>query len=144
MRIGILFIFISSFPVKKWHGNLLPKLFWPTVRKNCSSDQEKLWIFFEITKGRAADFAYISESLEHFFLTVGQNNFCNKIPNHWKEDVKCFLIQDMRNLLEQVKKAFCYQKLFWPFTVNILFEVILQILGLQPQISKVFFNFFSP
>ena len=24
---------------------------------------------------------------------------------------------DMRNLQEQVKKAFCYQKLFWPFTV---------------------------
>ena len=23
----------------------------------------------------------------------------------------------MRNLQEQVKKAFCYQKLFWPFTV---------------------------
>ena len=25
----------------------------------------------------------------------------------------------MRNLQEQVKKAFCYQKLFWPFTVRI-------------------------
>ena len=25
----------------------------------------------------------------------------------------------MRNLQEQVKKAFCYQKLFWPFTVLI-------------------------
>ena len=24
------------------NGILLPKLFWPTVRKNCSSDQEKL------------------------------------------------------------------------------------------------------
>jgi hypothetical protein len=24
---------------------------------------------------------------------------------------------DMRNLQEQVKKAFCYQKLIWPFTV---------------------------
>jgi hypothetical protein len=23
----------------------------------------------------------------------------------------------MRNLKKQVKKAFCYQKLFWPFTV---------------------------
>ena len=26
-------------------GILLPKLFWPTVRKNCSSDQEKLLKF---------------------------------------------------------------------------------------------------
>jgi len=24
---------------------------------------------------------------------------------------------DLRNLQEQLKKAFCYQKLFWPFTV---------------------------
>ena len=24
------------------NGNLLPKLFWPTVRKYCSSDQEKI------------------------------------------------------------------------------------------------------
>ena len=27
------------------NGILLPKLFWPTVRKNCSSDQEKLLKF---------------------------------------------------------------------------------------------------
>ena len=26
-------------------GILLPKLFWPTVRKNCSSDREKLLKF---------------------------------------------------------------------------------------------------
>ena len=32
-----------------WNGNgiLLPKLFWPTVRKNCSSDQEKLCKFWD-------------------------------------------------------------------------------------------------
>ena len=29
----------------------------------------------------------------------------------------CFNFLDLRNLQEQVKKAFCYQKLFWPFTV---------------------------
>ena len=28
----------------------------------------------------------------------------------------------LRNLQEQVKKAFCYQKLFWPFTVWINFS----------------------
>ena len=27
------------------NGILLPKLFWPTVRKNCSSDREKLLKF---------------------------------------------------------------------------------------------------
>ena len=29
----------------------------------------------------------------------------------------CSYLLDLRNLQEQVKKAFCYQKLFWPFTV---------------------------
>ena len=29
---------------------------------------------------------------------------------------------DMRNLQEQVKKAFCYQNFFWPFTVWINFS----------------------
>ena len=29
----------------------------------------------------------------------------------------CSNFSDVRNLQEQVKKAFCYQKLFWPFTV---------------------------
>ena len=28
----------------------------------------------------------------------------------------CSNLLDMRNLQEQVEKAFCYQKLFWPFT----------------------------
>ena len=31
--------------VYRRYGILLPKLFWPTVRKNCSSDQEKLLKF---------------------------------------------------------------------------------------------------
>ena len=29
----------------------------------------------------------------------------------------CSNLSDMRNLQEQVEKAFCYQKLFWPLTV---------------------------
>ena len=29
----------------------------------------------------------------------------------------CSNLWDIRNLQEQVKKPFCYQKLFWPFTV---------------------------
>ena len=29
----------------------------------------------------------------------------------------CSNLLDIRNLQEQVKKAFCYQKLFWPFAV---------------------------
>ena len=32
-----------GFGPNKRNGILLPKLFLPTVRKNCSSDREKLW-----------------------------------------------------------------------------------------------------
>ena len=50
-----------------WNGILLPKLFWPTVRKFFSSDREK-------AEGR--EFAKFLKSLEQFIQTVkGQNNF---------------------------------------------------------------------
>ena len=44
------------------NGILLPKLFWPTVRKNCSRDREKL-LKFE-TEGR--EFEKFLRSLEQF------------------------------------------------------------------------------
>ena len=57
---------------KNGNGILLPKLFWPTVRKNCSSDQEKLLKF----EAEGREFANILRSLEQFIQTVkGQNNF---------------------------------------------------------------------
>ena len=53
-------------------GILLPKLFWPTLRKNCSSDREKLLKF----EAEGREFAKILRSLEQFIQTVkGQNNF---------------------------------------------------------------------
>ena len=52
---------------------LLPKLFWPTVRKNCSRDQENLLEF----EAEGREFAKCLWSLEQFIQTVkGQNNFC--------------------------------------------------------------------
>ena len=52
------------------NGILLPKLFWPTVRKKCSSDRE---LKFEAEDW---DFAKNLRSLEQFIQTVkGQNNF---------------------------------------------------------------------
>ena len=54
------------------NGILLPKLFWSTMRKNCSTDREKL------LKSETEDweFAKILRSLEQFIQTVkGQNNF---------------------------------------------------------------------
>ena len=47
-------------------GILLPKLFWPTVRKNCSSDREKLLKF----KAEGREFAKFLRSLEQFIQTV--------------------------------------------------------------------------
>ena len=47
-------------------GILLPKLFWPTVRKNCSSDREKLLKF----EAEGREFAKILRSLEQFIQTV--------------------------------------------------------------------------
>ena len=53
-------------------GILLRILFWPTVRKNCSSDREK-FLKFE-TEGQ--EIAKLLRSLEQFIQTVkGQNNF---------------------------------------------------------------------
>ena len=52
------------------------KLFWPfTVWINCSSDL----IIFANSRPSASNFKIFSRSPEQFFLTVGQNNFGNKI-----------------------------------------------------------------
>ena len=53
------------------------KLFWSfTARTDCSSYLK----FFANSWPSASNFKSFSQSLEHFFLTVGQNNFDNKIP----------------------------------------------------------------
>ena len=50
----------------------MKKLFWPTKRKNCSSDREQLWKF----EAEGQEFAKILRSQKQFVQTVkGQNNF---------------------------------------------------------------------
>ena len=69
------------------------------MRKNCSSDREKLLKF----EAEGREFAKILRSLEQFFLTVGQNNFGNKIPNilvTWG-----YFVAE-KKLLEQLRKAY--------------------------------------
>ena len=39
------------------------------------------------------------------------------LNNFSQFELKLLYFWDLRNLQEQVKKAFCYQKLFWPFSV---------------------------
>ena len=54
------------------NGILLPKLFCTTVRKNCSSDRDRILKF----KAEGREFSKILRSLEQFIQTVqGQNNF---------------------------------------------------------------------
>ena len=54
------------------------KLFWPfTVWINCSSDLKKI---SNNSRPSNSKFKSFSHSLQHFFLTVGQNNLGNKIP----------------------------------------------------------------
>ena len=54
------------------NGILLPKLFWPALRKNCYSHREKL-LKFEAEGWESASFL---ESLEQFIQIVnGQKNF---------------------------------------------------------------------
>jgi hypothetical protein len=66
---GPVLIFIKILLEIKRNGILLPKLFWPTVRKNCSSDRENF-----------LEFAKILRSLEQFVRTVkGLNNFWQQI-----------------------------------------------------------------
>ena len=58
----------------RWSSNgiLLPKLFWHTVRKKCSSDREKNLKF----EAEGREFEKILRSLEQFDQTVKcQNNF---------------------------------------------------------------------
>ena len=53
------------------------KLFGPlTVRTNYFSDLK----IFANSQPSASNFKRFSRSLEQFFFTEGQNNFCNKIP----------------------------------------------------------------
>ena len=54
------------------NGILSPKLFWSTVKKNCSRDPE---ILLKL-EAEGREFAKILRSLEHFIQTAtGQNNF---------------------------------------------------------------------
>ena len=59
-------------PISLNNGILLPKLFWPTVRKKCSTDQEKLLKF----EAEGREFAKFLRLLDQFIQIVkGQSNF---------------------------------------------------------------------
>ena len=59
---------------------------------NCPSDLKKILKF---------------RSLEHFFLTVGQNNFGNKIPFLFNELAVSLLLFEFENL--EIENRFLYK-----------------------------------
>ena len=74
------------------------KLFWPLpVWINCFSDLKN----FENSRPSVSNFKSFSRSLEQSFLTVGQNNFGNKIP---------FLISSRKSFVEKIFLIRCFKK----------------------------------
>ena len=69
-----------SFPATV-NGILLPKLFWPTVRKNCLKDREKLCKIFKITgtiysnSERSERFCVTEYFFNFSYLFLNPNNF---------------------------------------------------------------------
>jgi len=93
-------------------------------------------------------FSHTRKTFSHF----NSENVTNKV--HFLTFPACFSVpiffsnssfncsnsSSLRNLQEQVKKVFCYQKLFWPFTVWINFSSDLKnFANSRPSAS----NFFS-
>ena len=69
---AVLVLFACVIIPKTNNGILLPNLFWPTVRKKCSSDWENLLKL----KAEGQKFANFLRWLEQFIQPVkGQNNF---------------------------------------------------------------------
>ena len=76
-------------------GILLPKLFWTTVRKNCSSDREKLLKF----KAEGQEFANFLRSLEQF---LNQNYFLTYSCRFLRSNI----LLRFRNMQEKLEKHY--------------------------------------
>ena len=82
----------------------------------------------------------------YFLSYILFSNFSCMFLNHNHLNSNCSSLLYLRNLKEQVKKAFCYQRLFWLFNVWINCSSDLKkfsdspriILSRQPWISKQF------
>ena len=78
---GTIILLVAPPPFRKSKpkkiGILLPKLFWPAVRKKCSNDREKL---LELNRGWRARIRKNLRSLGQFIQTInGQYNFWNRM-----------------------------------------------------------------
>ena len=103
------------------------KLFWPfTVWITCSSDLK----IFANSRPSASNFKSFSQSLEFFFLTVGQNNFGNKIPFFQPQDLwrQYFLIWVWRKIFNSITSYLLRLESHTAYgNPQILFEYLLSI-----------------
>ena len=85
------------------------KMFWPfTVWVNCSNDLKN----FANSRPSDSNFKSFSWSVEQFFLTVGQNNFANKIPLKVKiQPRKSFDLNNLKTTLPNILKHNTLQKI---------------------------------
>ena len=76
----IKYVHLSLFSLyESINGILLPKLFWPTVRKYCSSDRENFFKNFEITRTICSN----SERSEQFLVTQCFFNLFLEVSQLW-------------------------------------------------------------
>ena len=87
------------------------KLFWPfNVWINCSSDRKKI----ANSRPSASNFKKKSRSFEQFFLTLGLNNFGNKIPFlHGTFEAEGQEFSKILRSLEQFVQTLKGQNNFW-------------------------------
>ena len=103
---------------------MLPKIVL-TVSINCSSDLK----IFANCRPSALNFKSFSRSLEQFFLTVGQNNFGNKIP-------LLFYNCSLQALWADALVKHCFLKMLLIFK-ELQFRLIFNLYGLDWNRVKV-------
>ena len=82
---------------KRINGILLPKFFWPNVRKNCSSDREKNLKF----EAEGREFANFFRSLGQFIQTVKGQNKCWFVKQNYFLAYSCRFLKYIK--LEKLK-----------------------------------------
>ena len=103
--------------------------------------KKKLWLSTLPLKSNQRKEKHHWRSLKRYFLTFPA---CFSIPIIFSNfDFNCSNLSSPRNLQKQVKKAFCYQELFLPFTVWINCSSDLKKFANSPPLAwnqKVFLN----
>ena len=108
-------------------------LFFMTLRLKKKSKNQVILSVFEKPISRCNIQILEVESFPTSPIIFSQNQFNRNTKFFLFLCSFCSNLSYMKKLQEQIKKAFCYQKLFWPFKV--------WIISLQPRILKVFREF---